>query len=196
MSPSLPQMVTDCTTQLFWAYRVTLKSRQSESRPEPGAVTRDATLVGAVCELSPLATAARGRGKLVLVTTFALVATTRPEVRDTGDLAPSSSADWIYVRDWVRELTNQLAGRLTSRLAAHGSHVTFASPVAVTGDAVPRELASKGGVHVCLSAPDRGPVDVVVVLPHDAQLGAGASGTAGAREGSVTLFDSEDNDDG
>jgi hypothetical protein len=94
-------------------------------------------------------------------------------------------------RDWVREMTNQLLGRIKSRLLQF--HVTLQAglPTVMGRDAIERQRARGGLFAVYTFRTLRG--DVLVTLSGEIDPGifvyTGATGAAGvAKEGDVILF--------
>jgi hypothetical protein len=195
MTRNLRELVTDCTVELFRAYGVVLDP-QLTAKGLPEAMTVD-TAVTAVMDarLGPVAgvLAPTSPGKLAIVTSFALVAASRPMATKVAVLSPTSFGDWLYVRDWIRELMNQLAGRIMNRLAASGTSVAFGRPVALTRDAALRELAAPTNIRVRLGSRDHvNGVELLVNIPGEID-GKTRIGTLPppALEGSVTLFDED-----
>jgi hypothetical protein len=83
------------------------------------------------------------RGTLLLRSTFGLVAASCPLLGRIRPLSPQSAADWIYVRDWVRELTNMLFHRIKNRLVASGLDLEGRLPIALTGGALEAEVTAR-----------------------------------------------------
>ncbi len=73
-------------------------------------------------------------GKLVLVSTFDFFAKSGPN-RCTP-LNIESARDWIRVRDWTMELSNQLVGRVKNRLCTLGVSLDTRLPKAASGHAL------------------------------------------------------------
>ena len=53
-----------------------------------------------------------------------------------------AAGDWLHVRDWSRELANQLLGRIKSQAVSHRMTFDIGTPSALTGDPA-RMVASK-----------------------------------------------------
>jgi hypothetical protein len=83
------------------------------------------------------------RGTLVLLAPFDLIAACHPEGGRRHVLSPASSGDWIYVRDWTRELASQLLGRIKTRILPHGVTFDIATPTAVTGPALSGAISAQ-----------------------------------------------------
>jgi hypothetical protein len=196
MTPYLERLVVDCTCGLFEAYGLLLKHTahsgvavQAQSRQQESSVT--ACLV----KLRPEGPAAASlpHGALLVVASFALIARCRPMNGRGRTLSPLSAGDWIYVRDWARELTNQLAARITNRLTTIGDHFSPCPPTVLTAVAAERQLVAAGGGDACFTSPERHEVHVLAELPTRAPADAhGRTSAPGPREGSVTLFDEDD----
>jgi hypothetical protein len=98
-------------------------------------------------------------GSLVLLSAFeffaaALAPPRLPDDTKRGSLRPQSAADWIRVRDWSMEMSNQLLGRIRNQLRKLGVVLEPQLPRAVSGHALlvtVRGRASKP--HVYLTAP-------------------------------------------
>jgi hypothetical protein len=73
------------------------------------------------------------RGSVMVLSTFDFFAASRPCVLHDGSLRPQSAGNWLRVRDWSMELSNQLLGRIKSRLCALGVVVEASLPRAVSG---------------------------------------------------------------
>lgn len=89
--------------------------------------------------------------------------------------------------DWVRELANQLMGRIKNRLLHFGARVELGAPVTVDGEQVALQLRSSStGVYV-----GRAPQGEVVVtlqgMPEESELSYVGAGSQ-ASEGDVLLF--------
>jgi hypothetical protein len=48
-------------------------------------------------------------------------------------LSKDSAADWIFVRDWIGELANQVLGRIKNRLHPYGISFDVSPPAALSG---------------------------------------------------------------
>ncbi len=187
MSPALSRLVSRATSDLFLAHGVRLTLQPHGATPGATAVP-DAELTGAVMEagFGPSAT------RLLLSTSFDLVASCHPN-RARETFAAKSAADWLYVRDWTRELTNQLSGRISNRLAAYGMSTHVGSPRALSGPALTSELrrCPKPTLHFIS---DRGEIDVCFTATLNAEVEAAllrGAPTEAATEGSMVWFDDE-----
>lgn len=92
------------------------------------------------------------------------------------------------VRDWVGELTNQLAGRIKSRFLKHNIEIGLSTPVGLSGVAL-QPLPRNELRPICFSALG-GTVLVWVEVDADPKFafGAAGSGEAGRAEGEIVLF--------
>jgi hypothetical protein len=80
-------------------------------------------------------------GSLVLLSGFDFFAASLapgrlPQNVKRGSLRPQSAADWIRVRDWSMEMTNQLLGRIKNQLRKLGVVLEAQLPRAVSGHAL------------------------------------------------------------
>jgi hypothetical protein len=112
-----------------------------------------------------------------------------PRPRDSHPSA--SSGDWIYVRDWVKELSNQLLGRIVNRLGRDGYTFTMGLPMAVTDYALQLEISDRDFAPLRFL---RGPHEIRLwfsaTLPRALEAALGASSHEPALvEGSVLLLD-------
>jgi len=192
MTSTSERLVADCTTLLFRAYSTPVH----RAADTPGSLVaaidaRDGALTASVVDLRRASGASRsGIGKLLFVSSFAFVASSRPRHGADAALTPDSARDWIYVRDWTRELTNQLAGRVTNQLAEEGVRLSPGQPLAMTATAASQEVKSMLGTPLRFTS---GPHEVRVWLdlrldPESDTSGA-RSGRAALREGTITMFD-------
>lgn len=129
-------------------------------------------------------------GTLLLVSTFDFVASCRPKELRKQALSSRSSGDWIYVRDWSKELSNQLLGRVKRRISVHGLTFDCRTPVALTGDAVGRAIATRRESPLRFAS---GPNEVevwfdTVLTPATEQMMTKRRVQEFAREGDVLLF--------
>jgi hypothetical protein len=95
----------------------------------------------------------RLQGTLLLATSFDVVARVRPADLQKRAISATSAADWIMVRDWVRELTNLILGRIKSHLRPYGVKFEMAPPSALSGPAlafaVPKSPAPQRYLFEC-----------------------------------------------
>ncbi len=129
-------------------------------------------------------------GTLLLVSSFDFVASCRPKELRKQALSSGSSGDWIYVRDWSKELSNQLLGRVKRRISVHGLTFDCRTPVALTGDAVGRAIAARRESPLRFAS---GPNEVevwfdTVLTPDTEQMMTKRRTQEFAREGDVLLF--------
>ncbi len=187
MTPTTRRVLVDCTSELFRAYGVTLREA-GHVTAIPAVNARDTTHSGCVIDLKPTGgeLASHG-GRLIVLSSFGLIANTRPEGKGRP-LSSASAGDWIYVRDWTRELTNQLAGRITNRLTGAGVTLAPGLPRALSGDGSTREMRAAGGDLLSFAAGQE-TLHVMVVLPREL-----TSRPPPAPEGGVTWLDGEGDD--
>ncbi|MDF3064430.1 MAG: hypothetical protein K0R38_31 [Polyangiaceae bacterium] len=107
----LDDLASDCCQELFSAYGLTLDCASS-ALLAPG----DNFLYCSVMGFG----GRQVRGALVLVSTAEPLERTHP-----GDAESH--------QDWIRELSNQLMGRVKNRLLALGAEVMLATPAAISG---------------------------------------------------------------
>ena len=91
-------------------------------------------------------------------------------------------------RDWVGELTNQLMGRLKSKLVARGLGVELSTPIVLSGVRI--QPLPKAKLEPTVLSSDRGPVLVWLEIETaaDFALGTERQGLSGV-EGDVLLFE-------
>ena len=121
------------------------------------------------------------RGKVVLLSAFEFFASSRR----AGTLSPQSAGDWIRVRDWTMELTNQLMGRIRNRLCTIGVIVDAGLPQAASGHALVVTVRERKGAYRAFA----GEHDIVVWF-EPCLLAAPAEGphAAPVSEGEVLTF--------
>ncbi|RYZ02360.1 MAG: chemotaxis protein CheX [Myxococcales bacterium] len=107
----IDDLVSDCCQELFAAYDVSLEPADSALFPP-----RDHLLYCSVMGFG----GRQVRGALVLVSTV-------------EPLELTHSGDEESHQDWVRELSNQLMGRVKNRLLSFGAEVMLATPAAISG---------------------------------------------------------------
>jgi hypothetical protein len=155
------------TIELFDSYGVAVAPAQSSEIPP-----NQADLVGSV-QLSGAAI----RGVLTLAASSATLARTLPQTSQP-----------LALQDWVRELTNQLAGRVRNRFARYQLSIQVSLPTSKD----PKSQAPPAGakrtelVYVFRTLKD----DVIVKLSGDFDEGSlvFSSSPAVAEEGEVILF--------
>jgi len=188
---AIDQMLVASTCDLFLAYgqliqRHTLVSPKAMRLPEDTAIGSTAEVRGAMVD---------GRvpsGRLILTTSFDLVAASHPARAGGKPLSAAAPGDWLYVRDWAKELANQLLGRLTNRIGAYNITLSPGRCTALTGPVVAAEIAAQKTPLLAFQwSRHQLYVGLDLVLPpkSEAQL----SGTAQryvATEGTVLFLDS------
>jgi len=190
MKKKVESLFAACVVDLFKAHKVVLRRISAPLRLDQRDVSLSAGVLDVRTGRSGLGSA-YATGKLVLVSAFDLIAKTRPADRRAPRLSATSAADWIYIRDWTRELANQLAGRLANALSASGADLSHGVPRAFAADVGVRELLAIGEVQVHFAS-DIHLVHAAVTLATLVTSLANATppGTRVA-EGTVTMFDEE-----
>jgi hypothetical protein len=162
----------------------------TDSTPTTSSGAVDPLLTGSVVQARCLQTAGKASlASLLLVSSFDFIASCRPNAQ-AARLSSASSGDWIYVRDWVKELSNQLLGRIVNRLGRHGHTFSMGLPMAVTDYALQIEISNRDFAPLRFV---RGPHEIRLwfsaTLPDalEAALGAGSK-KPGLAEGSVLLL--------
>jgi len=198
MTQRIHRLIVDCTSRLFSAYGVVLRPANTFGDAAPVTIDPlDSNLAAAAIELRGVRSGPRPSppGRLLFVSSFELVAKSRPPHGHDTPLSTTSAGDWIYVRDWTRELTNQLAGSVTNHLAGSGAYFSPRQPAALNAAAARLEMRSLGGVNVRFVSDDKRDVYVVLALPpeEDRPSGARLSGAGEvAGPGSVVMLDGDD----
>jgi hypothetical protein len=149
--------------ELFAAYGVTLTARGA-----PWVTTDEPLLSGVIGFVG-----SRVRGTCLL-------ASTEPPI--TASSPPGGRA-----RDWVGELTNQLMGRMKSKLVARGLTVELTTPIVLSGVRI--EPLPKAKLEPIVLSAEQGPVLVWLEFETtpDFRLEAEREGFCGT-EGDVLLF--------
>jgi hypothetical protein len=186
--PLEPLLVESCLG-LFTAFGVTLRQvplgMTGERGPSTAPMGEDMIAAFVAFGGPPM------RGTMALVTTFDLVASCRPiEARDRP-LLQSSAGDWIHVRDWSKELANQLVGRIKRHVVSHGLSFDVGTPAAMTGAAMKRALDGLTVTPVRFNS-GLGPVtawlDVKITADMEARLATKQVDDALTREGDIILL--------
>jgi hypothetical protein len=127
----LERLTIDACTDFFAAHGITLerKSLRGSSIP-PRTTTEDQPDLSSGGLIAFAGT--HISGSLLVVGSFAFLASCRP-LENSRALAPTSSTDWILIRDWSMEIANQLFGRMRNRLYRQGIALDVKSPTAVSG---------------------------------------------------------------
>jgi hypothetical protein len=183
----LADLVTSSCMELFAAYGVALDRKQAALLAAKPA-SPEASAGGMVNFSGPLV-----GGSLLLVAPFAFLAECRPDPLRTRQLAMSSSSDWILVRDWSMELSNQLVGRLRNRLYDRDVTVDVRGPTAVSGHPLAITIGGRKGEPMQFVTPQKHLVgvwmDVTTSPGFDAAMARKpVAPGASAKEGDVLLF--------
>jgi hypothetical protein len=128
---TLESLVVESCVGLFGTLDVPLRPCSPESEREPLRASASKELTVATLVFSGAAL----RGTLVLAATFELLASCRPRDIRRRKFSITSAGDWLYIRDWSKELANQLLGRIKRHLVARGLTFDIGTPSALTGDA-------------------------------------------------------------
>jgi hypothetical protein len=194
MTLNAAHLLADCTSSLFCSYAVVLQRALDmlPAAPHP----RDLALTAGLVELHAATSAERSSvaGKVLLLGSFDFIASTYPKQDRTHPFSITSAGDLLYVRDWTRELTNQLAGRITNQLAADGARMSPGPPRSLAADAAVREMKLIGGsqLHFTVGSSH---VYVALYLPDFRYQERGTSIAPDvAAPGSITLFDKATDD--
>jgi hypothetical protein len=182
----LDRLTFDACCDFFAAHGVSLERRPASPLAATGDTT-DTSCGGLIAFTSPAIS-----GSLFVVGSFAFLASCRPP-QVTRALAPSSSTDWILIRDWSMEIANQLLGRMRNRLYRYGISLDAKAPTAVSG--VPLAISIRGRRSDPLQFLASGRhslrvwLDAALGSEFDAALDGGPVNPAGVpREGDVIIF--------
>jgi hypothetical protein len=189
MNRALERLICDAAGELFSGLRAPV-SRATDLAPTTSSRGVDPLLTGSVVQARCLEVDGKSSlASLLLVSSFDFIASCRPNA-ETARLSAASSGDWIYVRDWVKELSNQLLGRIVNGLGGHGHMFTMGIPMAVTDSALQIEISVRGFAPLRFV---RGRHEVRLWFSHtlpralEAALGASSQKPA-LMEGSVLLL--------
>jgi hypothetical protein len=130
-SPMLRRVFTSCLIDLFDAYDIALRVRPIDT-PQDGL-----TLWGVL-----------GFGGMQLSGVVLLSVA-------QGILSESCPAANVPAQDWLKELTNQLAGRLRNQLLRFGADLWISCPIVLKGDRIVPALQSQP-LDPCVFSTDRG----------------------------------------
>jgi len=160
-------------------------SAPSSVREGPSSTRFELSTAGLIELVSPAMSST-----LLLVSSFDFVASCRPKELRTPLLSSRSAGDWIYVRDWCKELANQLLGRIKRRISIHDLTLEGRMPTALTGDAVGRAIAARREPPLRFAC---GPNEVelwfdTILSPETEQLLLKRRTQEFAREGDILLF--------
>jgi hypothetical protein len=130
------------------------------------------------------------RGVLVLATTFDVLASSRPRDARWRTLSSASAGDCLFVRDWAKELVNQLLGRVKRHVVARGLTFDIGTPSALS------ERAASAFIRRQTVTPSHfvwGAAPVIVwldvdIAPHVMATLAARGAEALPKEGDIVLF--------
>jgi hypothetical protein len=179
----LESLVVESCVALFGTLHVSLRlcSAESERRPLSAPNLTVASLAFSGTAM---------RGTLVLAATFDFLAACRPQDIRQRMFSSASAGDWLYVRDWSKELANQLLGRIKRHVVAHGLTFDIATPSALTGDAA-NAFIRRQRVEPIRFASGPSPVHLwfeVDMTPHAAATLATSGAEALPKEGDIILL--------
>lgn len=136
MTHLFDRTVTDVALELFgasgWPVKVA-PANGLKSSLEVASVTASRMVFGGK-QLS---------GSLLIAAPFEVIAACRPFKGSRQELSRSSAGDWIYVRDWTKELANQLLGRIKNRLVQHDVVLDSGVPTALNGPSAMAEIKAQ-----------------------------------------------------
>jgi chemotaxis protein CheX len=136
VADELERLAPEAVSEVFASYAIALsrvplaESRMTLIPPLSGS-SGEATVAGFIGFSAPAV-----RGAVLLASTFNVIARARPPEARKRVLSPSSSSDWILVRDWAGELVNQVLGRVKNRMRAVGLTFEVSAPAALSGQAL------------------------------------------------------------
>jgi hypothetical protein len=123
----LDRLLVSSSTDLFSAYGVMVDRKLAPSAADTNELLDQSS--GGIIRFSGDAVS----GSLLVVGSFDFLSACRPPSLRAKTLAVASVTDWIFVRDWSMELTNQLLGRIRNQLYGYGVTLEVRSPTAVSG---------------------------------------------------------------
>jgi hypothetical protein len=182
----LDRLTFDASTDLFAGQGVSLERRPASPLAATGDTT-DGSCGGLISFSSPALS-----GSLLVVGSFTFLASCRPP-QPARALAPSSSTDWILIRDWSMEIANQLLGRMRNRLYRYGMTLDAKAPTAVSGVPLAISIRARRSDPLQFLASGKHTLrvwlDVTLGSDFDAALDRGPVNPSGIpREGDVILF--------
>jgi hypothetical protein len=183
---TLESLVVESCVGLFGTLDVPLRPCSPESEREPLRASSSPELTVAILAFSGAAV----RGTLALAATFQFLASCRPRDMRRRTFSSTSAGDWLYIRDWSKELANQLLGRIKRHLVARGLTFDIGTPSALTGDAASTYIRRQTVEAIRFVS---GPAPVTVWLdvdmtPHASTTLATKAADALPKEGDVILF--------
>jgi hypothetical protein len=101
------------------------------------------------------------------------------------------AAHTIRQGDWIRELVNQLMGRVKNRLLSFGVHLQAGLPSSIGGELLDAQLERASGLRVYRARTLRG--DIVATLEgtlheHELNYRPSSSSASDASEGDLIIF--------
>lgn len=174
----LDKIIVEQTIAQFAASDISL-SRIEQPGPQP----THAELAGMVGFTSESM-----RGTVMIASTFSLFARSRPATVRDQPVSAYVARDWLYLRDWASELTNQLVGRIKNRLVTYGVSLRVSTPTALSGSALAFATpSSKRAKPIVFSTgSDELWVFFDAIIEPDLELVP--QGEAAAEEGDLILF--------
>ncbi|MGD0678421.1 MAG: chemotaxis protein CheX [Polyangiaceae bacterium] len=184
LKDAAPRAVVD----VFESYGVRLKERPNPP-PTPALVQEaagGAAIVAGVVGFN----GSELRGTVLLATTFELAAMARPANLRKKPLSTNSAVDWIFIRDWVGELSNQTIGRMKNKVSRFGVAFDVSPPAAFSGCALTFALPKSPAVQHFAFTVDGGTVWLCLDAFFDnARALTAGSPDASIAEGKVVVFE-------
>lgn len=128
------------------------------------------------------------RGTVMIASTFSLFARSRPAALRDQPVSAYVARDWLYLRDWASELTNQLVGRIKNRLVAFGVSLRVSTPTALSGSALAFATPSSKRTKPLVFTSGSDELWVFFDAIIEPELELSPQGEAAAEEGELILF--------
>lgn len=174
----LDKLIVEQTIAQFAASDIAL-SRVEQHGPQP----THAELAGMVGFTSESM-----RGTVMIASTFALFARSRPAAVRDQPVSAYVARDWLYLRDWASELTNQLVGRIKNRLVTYGVSLRVSTPTALSGSALAFATPSSKRTRPQVFVADKDELWVFFDAIIEPELELVPQGEAAAEEGDLIMF--------
>lgn len=151
--------------------------------PVPGPQPTHAELAGMVGFTSESM-----RGTVMIASSFSLFARSRPAAVRDQPVSAYVARDWLFLRDWASEVTNQLVGRIKNRLVHFGVSLRVSTPTALSGSALAFATPSSKRTrpHVFKAGDDELWVFFDAIIEPDLELSP--QDDVAATEGDLILF--------
>ncbi len=128
------------------------------------------------------------RGTVMIASTFSLFARSRPAAIRDQPVSAYVARDWLYLRDWASELTNQLVGRIKNRLVTFGVSLRVSTPTALSGSALAFATPTSKRTRPLVFTSERDELWVFFDAIIEPELELVPQGEAAAEEGELILF--------